>query len=120
MILKMNNLLGFNVFFDEVRANKLPIKTLFKLTTLGKAIDEKLAFYNEQFQEIIKEYALFGEDGNVMKTEDGNGIRVKEGNNINELQMLDVELPEIKFDIEEFGDISMSLEIFNVITPFLN
>ena len=41
-------------------------------------------------------------------------------NKINELQMLDVELPEVKFDIEEFGDISMSLEIFNVITPFLN
>ena len=57
MILKMNNLLGFNVFFDEVRANKLPIKTLFKLTILGKAVDEKLTFYNEQFQEIIKEYA---------------------------------------------------------------
>ena len=126
MTLKMNNLLGFNVFFDEVRVSKLPIKTLFKLTTLGKAIDEKLTFYNEQFQEIIKEYALFDENGNVIQTEDGNGIRVKEGkelecvNKVNELQMLDVERPEVKFDIEEFGDISMSLEIFSVITPFLN
>ena len=38
---------------------------------------------------------------------------------MNELYALEVEMPDIQFDIEEFGDIEISLEIFNLITPFL-
>ena len=38
---------------------------------------------------------------------------------INELQSLEVELPDITFDIEEFGNIELTLDVFNIITPFL-
>jgi hypothetical protein len=34
-------------------------------------------------------------------------------------QSLEVELPDISFDIEEFGDIELTLDVFNIITPFL-
>jgi ATP-dependent phosphoenolpyruvate carboxykinase len=55
----------------------------------------------------------------------GNGFKVKEGTEIecsekiNELQNLDVELPDITFDIEDFGNIELTMEVFNIITPFL-
>ena len=126
MILKMGEIINFNYFYNEVKDKKLSLKVLYKLSNLAKAIDEKTVFYREKFQEILKEYGEFDENGNLIPTEDGNGIKVKPGteqecvNKINELQMLDVDMPDIKFDIDDFGNISMSLEIFNVITPFLN
>jgi hypothetical protein len=93
---------------------------------LAKAIDEKTIFYHETLQEILQEYGQFDENGNIIPTEDGNGVKVRPGteqecvSKINELQNLDVELPNIKFDIDEFGDIELTMEVFNLITPFLN
>lgn len=126
MILKMGEIINFNYFYNEVKDRKLSFKVLYKLSTLAKAIDEKTAFYREKFQEILKEYGELDENGNLIPTEDGNGIKVKPGTEqecimkINELQMLDVDMPEIKFDIEDFGDIELTMEVFNLITPFLN
>lgn len=126
MILKMGEIINFNYFYNEVKDKKLSLKVLYKLSTLAKAIDEKTAFYREKFQEILKEYGELDENGNLIPTEDGNGIKVKPGTEqecimkINELQKLDVDMPEIKFDIEDFGDIELTMEVFNLITPFLN
>jgi hypothetical protein len=39
---------------------------------------------------------------------------------LTELQNVEVELPDIKFDIEDFGDIELTLEVFNIISPFIN
>jgi hypothetical protein len=66
------------------------------------------------------------ENGNLVPTEDGNGIKLKPGTEqecfakINELQALDVEMPDIKFDIDDFGDIELTMDVFSLITPFLN
>ena len=125
MTLKMNEIINFNYFYDEVRTKKLSLKTLFKLSNLGKAVDSQTAFYREKLQEIFREYGELDEEGNLIPTDDGRGIKIKEGseqecvNKVVELQSLDVELPDITFTIEEFGDAEMTLEVFNLITPFL-
>ena len=126
MTLKMGEIINFNYFYNEVKDKKLSLKVLYKLSNLAKAIDEKTAFYREKFQEIIKEYGELDESGNLIPTEDGNGIKVKPGTEqecimkINELQILDVDMPDIKFDIDDFGNIELTMEVFNLITPFLN
>lgn len=126
MTVKMGEIINFNQFYEEIKTKKLPLKVLYKLSNLAKIIDEKTAFYREKFQEILKEYGEFDEDGNLVPTEDGNGIKVRPGTEqeciikINELQMLEVDMPEIKFDIEDFGDIELTIEVFSLITPFLN
>lgn len=126
MTLKMNEIINFNYFYEEVKTKKLPLRVLYKLSILAKAIDEKTAFYREKFQEILQEYAEKDADGNFIPTDDGNGIRIRVGTEqdcmtkVNELQSIDVELPDIKFDIGDFGDIELTMEIFNLVTPFIN
>lgn len=126
MTLTMGQILNFNVFYNEVKNQKLSFKVLYKLSNLAKAIDEQTAFYREKFQEVLKEYGELDENGNLVPTEDGNGIKLKPGTEqecfakINELQALDIEMPDIKFDIDDFGDIELTMEVFNIITPFLN
>ena len=125
MITKMSNIINFNVFYDEVRNAKIPLKLAFKLSNLTKAINEKTEFYREELQKILQEYGEFDENGNIIPTNDGRGVKVKPGTEmecmtkINELQSLEVELPDITFDIEEFGDIELTLDVFSIITPFL-
>lgn len=125
MTTKMSNIINFEIFYNEVKTTKLPLKTAFKLSNLTRAIESQIGFYREKFQEILKEYGEFDEEGNIKTINDGAGIKVKEGKEmecitkINELQSLDVELPDITFDIEEFGDIELTVEVFNIITPFL-
>ena len=125
MTTTMSNIINFNVFYAEVRNAKIPLKLAFKLSNLTKAINEKTEFYREELQKILREYGEFDENGNILPTDDGRGVKVKPGTEmecmtkINELQSLDVELPDITFDIEEFGDIELTLDVFDIITPFL-
>lgn len=125
MITTMSNIINFNVFYDEVRNAKIPLKLAFKLSNLTKVINEKTEFYREELQKILQEYGEFDENGDIIPTDDGRGVKVKPGTEIecvtkiNELQSLEVELPDITFDIEEFGDIELTLDVFNIITPFL-
>ena len=125
MITTMSNIINFNVFYDEVRNAKIPLKLAFKLSNLTKVVNEKTEFYREEFQKILREYGEFDENGNIIPTNDGRGVKVKPGTEmecmtkINELQSLEVELPDITFDVEEFGDIELTLDVFNIITPFL-
>lgn len=126
MIVKMGEIIYFNIFYEEIRTLKIPLKLAFKLSNLAKAINEKVEFYQEELQKIFQEYGELDEKGKVVLTSDGRGIKVKKGTEeeclgkINELQSLEVELPNITFDIEEFGDIEMTVDVFNIITPFLS
>lgn len=126
MTVKMLKIINFGYFYNEVKAEKLSFKVLYKLSILAKAIDEKTEFYREKLREILREYGELDENGNLIPTEDGNGIKLKPGTEpectvkVNELQALDVELPDIKFDIDDFGDIELTMDVFNLITPFLN
>jgi hypothetical protein len=122
----MNEIINFGYFYNEVKNEKLSFKVLYKLSNLAKAIDEKTEFYREKLQEILKEYGELDENGNIQPTEDGNGVKVKAGmeqecfNKITELQMIEVELPDITFDIEDFGNVELTMEIFSLVRPFLN
>ena len=125
MILKMGEIINFNYFYDEVRTQKLSLKVLYKLSNLSKAINEKSEFYREKFQEILNEYGEKDENGQLIPTEDGRGIKIKTGlekdcfDKVNELQNLEVEMPDVVFDIDDFGDIEMTMEVFGLIKPFL-
>lgn len=125
MTLKMQNILNFNVFYNEVKSSKLPLKTAYKLSLLVKAIDDKIQFYQEKLQEILMDCAQLDENNHPIPTEDGNGVKIKPGfemecmNRVNELQSLEIELPDMKFNIDDFGNIEISVEMFSVILPFI-
>ena len=126
MQLKLGSVIDFNVFYNAVKTQKLSFRTLYKLSTLAKALDEKIVFYQEQLQGILKECGELDASGNFVSTEDGSGIKLLPGKQqtcmekLAELQSVEVELPDIKFDIEDFGDIELTLEVFNIISPFIN
>ena len=38
---------------------------------------------------------------------------------LNELVAVEVELPDVKFTIEDFGDAELTFDIFQIINPFI-
>lgn len=125
MQLKMQDILNFPVFYETVKSQKLSMKIAYRLAQLSKAIDGELQFYREKLQAIVQEYGEMDENGQPVSTEDGRGIKLRPDTEMqcmaamHELQMLDVNLPEIKFHLEDFGDIELSMTEMAAVLPFI-
>lgn len=125
MQLKMQDILNFSSFYDLTRTQKLSMKTAYRLARLAKTIEEEIQFYREKFQTILQEYGEKDENGQLVPTEDGGGVKLIPGmesacfSAINDLQELEVTLPDIKFNIEEFGNMELSTNDIGAIFPFI-
>lgn len=122
---QMQQLLSFSEFYNEIKSQKLSIKTAYRLAQLNRAIENELQFYQDKVQSILQEYGEHDENGQLVPTEDGRGVKLMPGTEhkcyaaMAELQSLDVELPDIKFNIEEFGEATLSPEHMEAILPFI-
>lgn len=125
MQLKMQDILGFASFYETVKAQKLSMKIAYRLAQLAKAIDGELQFYRERLQAIIQEFGETDEEGRPIATEDGDGIKLRPGTEtqcfsaMRELQEIEITLPDIKFHIEDFGDVELSMTEMAAILPFI-
>lgn len=125
MQLKMQDILNFSDFYNSVKTQKITMKTAYRLAQLAKAIETELQFYREKLQAIIAEYGEKDENGQPIPTEDGGGIKLRPGSEqecvaaMQELQELEITLPDIKFNIEDFGSIELSVENISAILPFV-
>ena len=125
MQLKMQDILGFASFYELVKPQKLSIKTAYHLAQLARAIETELQFYREKFQAIVADYSEKDEEGQPVPTEDGSGIKLRMGSEtecfaaIEELQQIEVTLPDIKFKIDDFGSIELNTMEISAILPFI-
>ena len=125
MTLKMYEIVDFPSFFEKVRNQKLSFKTSYRLTILAGEIEKHINFYQESFRNLLNTYVKKDENGNIMPTADGQGIMLVEetipefNTKYNELRMLDVELPDVFFGVDEFGDTELTpMEVYTI-KPFI-
>lgn len=125
MTTKINEISNFPAVFTKLKTLSLPFKTAYRLTLLSKEIDKHIEFYRETFSSLINEYGKRDEQGALMPTEDGRGVLIQDGKmdeltqKMNELDNLDVELPDTYFGLDDFGDIELTPEEMMVIVPFI-
>ena len=112
-------------FFEKVKSQKLPFKTSYRLAMFIQEVQKHIDFYQESFRNLLIEYSQKDENGNPKPTEDGQGVLLVEDTideayaKLAELRELDVELPDTKFSVDDFGDIELSPEEMFVIMPFI-
>lgn len=125
MQLKMQDVLGFVTFYETVKNQKLTMKTAYKLAQLARAVESESTFYRETLSKIIDQYGQKDERGEPIPTEDGAGVKLIAGKEeecykaVLELQNVDIDLPDIQFDIEEFANIELTVTEMGAILPFL-
>jgi hypothetical protein len=121
----MQDALGFVTFYETVKNQKLTMKTAYKLAQLARAVESESTFYRETLSKIIDQYGQKNKQGEPIPTEDGTGVKLIVGKEeecykaVLELQNVDIELPDIQFDIEEFANIELTVTEMGAILPFL-
>ena len=125
MQLKMYEIVDFPVFFEKVKTQKLSFKTSYRLTLLAQEVEKHINYYQEQFRGLLAEYGKKDEEGNLVPTYDGQGILLAEETmaeayeKLAELRVLEVELPDTTFSVEDFENVEMSPQEMLIIMPFI-
>lgn len=126
MLTKITSFQNFTTFYDFVKDKPIPLKTAYRLAKLAKIAEENISFYREKFQALLNTYGEKDENGNYVYTEDNNGIRLKPetqnefAEKMNELENLEVEVADIKFNIDEFDGLEIPPATLIPILPFIN
>lgn len=122
---KIYQIINFPAFYDKVKSQKLPFKIAYRLSLLASEIEKPINFYRQNYQKLLNEYGKKDEDGNFVPTSDGSGILLVEEtaeeaqSKLHELTDLDIELPDIKFSIQDFDGIEITTEEAYIIMPFI-
>lgn len=125
MTIKMYQIIDSPSIFEKLKSQKVPFKTAYKLTLLMQEIEKHINFYQEKFRELIMEYSKKDEEGNPVPTADGQGVQLTEETTaeayqkLAELRDLDVELPDTRFSVDDFGNVEISADEMIMIMPFI-
>ena len=121
----ISQVLGFHAIADKVKERAIAFQTAYKLSRLFKSIENELVFYHEKLREIICRHAELDEEGNPIFVDGGAAVKLIAGHEsdcyeeMQELQAIEVELPDISFTVGEFGDMEVTMEQMEAIMPFI-
>lgn len=121
--MKLKNLLNARKIIIQYKDEKLSSTLAYKFVKFMKASDSEEAFYNDKLKQLIEEYALRDENGQIA-TKDGNirlmPAKIQDFNNAaNELQETEVEAPNVQFKISELEQIKLSVTDLYALDDFV-
>ena len=125
MKLKMQQIIEFQKFYNNVKNIKLPLKTAYKLNKLFIQINEELSFYQQKFTEIINEFGKRDENGELIYSSDRTSIEIMDGRRlecqqkIEELQNLEVNIEGIEFTTDELESLNLTISEVECLMPFI-
>lgn len=121
MTITINDMLAISRFLDAHRADKMSMKTAFKLNKLAVSLEPDMRLFQEKYQALVQEYA----DPNTDEGAQEGTFKIKQDKfsdyiaATEELAAVELEIPEIKFSIEEFEDCKMSLDEIRPLMSFI-
>lgn len=116
MKITANKLFSLTRFISSNANKPLPIRLAYKFNKLGKALDIETDFVNSKLRDIQNKYAEKDENGELIVSENGtlhipDSVIPEYNGEINELLGLEIEIPDIKFtldELEKLDDLSIA------------
>ena len=110
--------------FNQVAQTKISSKLAYKIMKLCKSVAVEEEFYNEKRNEIIREYAVRDENGQIVVSDDGMiGIipdKLKEAEvAMADLNNIEVDAPNIRFSLAELEELKLSVADMFVLDAFI-
>lgn len=102
----------------------MPISLAYKFNKLMNSVDKELDFFQEKLNAILEKYAERDEQGNYVQLTPNN-IKIQEDKmdecqkELNELQSFEVEIPEIKFSLEELDCLEVTPQQLKSLMSFI-
>ena len=110
--MKIKQLVQITQVLERFVNKKLSIKLSYKIMKFLKATEADITFYKEKLTKIIEEYGERAEDGSIKMIDNNFKIKENEIENFNkayfELEEIEIELPNIKFNLNELEEIKIS------------
>ena len=100
-----------NKNIDQTESISAPVA--YKIMKLMKNTQNDCDFYQEKFNAILTEYGEKDDNGQLIQ--ENNGIKIQDGkmeectSKVNELNNTEIELPKIKFTLEELKPYNFSV-----------
>lgn len=110
--------------FNQVAQAKVSSKLAYKIMKLCKAVIAEEEFYNNKRNEIINEYAVRDENGQISVSDDGMISIIKDKIQeaemaLKELNEIEVEVPNIRFTLDELDELKLSVADMFVLDAFI-
>ena len=125
MEIKLNKIHGYVAAANRLAAERIPLKTAYKLAKLKKELEGQLDFYDETYRKIIMECAELDSEGRPVSKDDGTTIQIKPdkikevNQRMGELNELTAEIKDYQFGIDEFGDIEIDADTLGALMDFI-
>ena len=126
--IKVQEVLEAKLSCEKLVKNNYKAKTAFKLLQLQKTLQEAEQNFSQVREDTIKKYSLKDENGDPIVEDLGDGKsfisvdpakRIECTKEITEALEQEIEISEVYFSIEDFGDELISAEILNGLFPFI-
>lgn len=109
----------FAPYFRE----KLSPSLSYKIYKFCKLVEQEEMFYNQKMKEIIEEFAQRNDNGGI-ESNDGririDSKRTNEANQaVKDLQSINVEVPNVKFTLDELSEIKLSVTDIVALDEFI-
>lgn len=126
MDLKISQVMEFHSVYSTLKEQEMPLKLAYRLNQIEDICEKKVVFYETKMRDIITRYCEKDSDGNPIFLEDNKSIKIKPEciqectEKIQELAELDVELPDIKFTLDQLGELKLSVLEVKALMPFID
>lgn len=116
-------IIGATNIFNQVAQTKISSKLAYKIMKFCKSVATEEEFYNNKRSEIINEYALRDESGQIVVSDDGM-IKIipdmipEADRAMRELNEIDVDVA-IKFTLAELEELKLSVADMFVLDAFI-
>lgn len=109
---------------NQFANTKVSSKLAYKIMKFCKGVANEEEFYNSKINEIINTYAEKDEDGQVIVNDDGvvriMQDKIAEANAaMMELNMLEVDMPNVRFTLDELDGFELSATDMFVLDAFI-
>lgn len=124
MKIKLIDARDLNLLYDGIKSAEMPISLAYKFNKLMNSVDKELDFFQEKLNAILEKYAERDEQGNYVQLTPNN-IKIQEDKmdecqkELNELQSFEVEIPEIKFSLEELDCLEVTPQQLKSLMSFI-
>lgn len=126
MDLKISQVMEFHSVYSTLKEQEMPLKLAYRLNQIEDICEKKVVFYETKMRDIITRYSEKDSNGNPIFLEDNKSIKIKPDciqectEKIQELAELEVELPDIKFTLDQLGELKLSVLEVKALMPFID
>lgn len=124
MIIKRYDLIKVNFVIEKIKSKIFDIYTQYNFLKLQDCIKKEMDIYIEQRSTLIKKYANYNENNEIIIKDDKTiEINPKYINEcrlaFQQMEELEIQIPDIYFSLDELKDLELNFEELSLLKPFI-